>query len=323
MDRSTRGEVDDRVAAGEARRLLGHAIGPGHRVQQPRHVRAAWRTVLHAGMKRCLENPSGIMAGGDRLASEAVVQRLAIADLDLGVAGRQRRGLRGPARCGVGVEAAGDEGGRDLAAPLGPLPAQAGWDAGDLPLLVAALPADAEPTGQFRAQGGLVDAVRGLGMLKQQPAVERGAPAVRRLQQVDEDAVSVELGVAFARAAVRELRAQEAQIAAVLPVDTVPAEAGDARVGGEVADRRGLRLPYVLPSVVGGKRPQRRDRLRRRERDVPRRDPPVRPRLQRLTGRRVATFEDGAEVVRGDVSGEAEVLGEGAAPHPGASPWPA
>jgi hypothetical protein len=48
------------------------------------------------------------LASGDRLASEPVVQRLAITDVHLGVAGGQRGGLRGAAGGGVGVDAAGD-----------------------------------------------------------------------------------------------------------------------------------------------------------------------------------------------------------------------
>jgi hypothetical protein len=39
----------------------------------------------------------------------------------------------------------------DLAAPLRPLATQPGRDAGDFPLLVAALPADTEPAGQSSA----------------------------------------------------------------------------------------------------------------------------------------------------------------------------
>jgi len=58
---------------------------------------------------------------------------------------RERRGLRRPAGRGVGVGVEGDQRGGDLAASLGPLATQPGRDAGDLPLVVAALPADAEP----------------------------------------------------------------------------------------------------------------------------------------------------------------------------------
>jgi hypothetical protein len=35
VDRGSGGEIDDRVAAGEARRLLRHAVGAGHHIQQP------------------------------------------------------------------------------------------------------------------------------------------------------------------------------------------------------------------------------------------------------------------------------------------------
>jgi hypothetical protein len=60
-------------------------------------------------------------------------------------------------------------------------------------------------------------------VLEQQPAVQRGATPVGRLEKVDQDGVAVDLGVPFAGAAVREVRSQEAQIAAVLPVDAVAA----------------------------------------------------------------------------------------------------
>ena len=103
--------------------------------------------MLHAGRECCLEDVAWVVAGGDRLTGEAFVQRLAIADLHFGVAGRERGSLRGAARRGVGVEAAGSEGGGDLAAPLGPLAAQAGWDAVDLPPFVPACPLDAEAVG--------------------------------------------------------------------------------------------------------------------------------------------------------------------------------
>jgi hypothetical protein len=95
------------------------------------------------------------------------------------------------------------------------------------------LPADAQPTAEFGAQGGLVDAVGGLGVLEQQPTIQRRAAAVGRLEDVDQDRVAVELGVAFAGAAMRELRAQEPQLRAVLPVDAVAAEPRDTRMRGE------------------------------------------------------------------------------------------
>jgi hypothetical protein len=84
--------------------------------------------VLRETRQRRLEDVAGRQARGDRLTSEAVVQRLAIADLDLALAGRERGGLGGATRRGVGVEAASLECFGDLAASLRPLAAQARWD---------------------------------------------------------------------------------------------------------------------------------------------------------------------------------------------------
>jgi hypothetical protein len=116
------GKVDDRVAAGEARRLLGHAVRASHRIQQPRDVRAAW-SVLHADVKGRLEDVGRVVAGGDGLISKAGVEGPAVPDPDLPVAGRERGGLRCPARGHVGIEATRLQGGGDLATSLGPLAA--------------------------------------------------------------------------------------------------------------------------------------------------------------------------------------------------------
>jgi hypothetical protein len=182
VDRGAAGEVDDGVAPGEARRAFGDAVRSGERVEQPWARLDGWCVLVAAALQsrgqRRLEDVAGVVAGGERFTDEPVVQRPAVADLDLPLAGGQRGSLRGVARRGVEVETTGDQGSGDLAAPLGPLATQPGWNASDLPLLVTALPSDAEPTGQLGAQRGLIDAVGGFGVLEQQSAVERRPAAV-------------------------------------------------------------------------------------------------------------------------------------------------
>jgi len=319
------GEVDDSVAAGEARRPLRDPLGAGDRIDERAAVfdglRVTLRTALQPRWDRRLEDRSWVVAGRDGLAGEPVVQRPAVTDLHLRVACVERRRLRRTSRRGVGIEAARGERVGDLAASRRPPPTQTGRDASDLPLLVAALPGDAEPTRQFGAQRGLVDPVGGFGVLEYQPAVQRRPPAVGCLEEVGEDGVGVQLRVALARAAVRELRPQEPEVAAVLAVDAVTAEPSDARVQSHVADsgihRGSLRLAHLAAGVVWGDRPQRRDRLRRGERHVPRRDPTVCPWLQRLAGVGVDAVEDHTEVLSRDLAGQAEVIGESATPHAG------
>jgi hypothetical protein len=108
-------------------------------------------TVLQPRWDRGFEDGSWVVAGGDGFAGEAVVQRPAVTDLHLGVARVERRSLGCASGSGVGVEAAGGEGGGDLAASCRPAAAQPGRDASDFPLLVAAFPGNAEAAGEFGA----------------------------------------------------------------------------------------------------------------------------------------------------------------------------
>jgi hypothetical protein len=131
--------------------------------------------------------------------------------------------------------------------------------------------------------------------------------------------MDVQLRIALSGATVGEVRSQEPKLGAVPAVGAVAAEPRDARVVGEVADGGvhcgRLGLAHVAAGVVGGECPERRDRLRRRERDVPRGHATVRLRLERLAGRRIPALENSAEVVRGDLACQPEVVGEGAVPH--------
>lgn len=86
------------------------------------------------------------------------------------------------------------------------------------------------------AQRRLVDPVSGLGVLKDQPAVQRRTTPVGSLEEVGQDRVGVHLRITLPRAAVREIRTEEPQLRSVLPVDAVAAEAGDTRMPCKVPD---------------------------------------------------------------------------------------
>ena len=79
VDRGAAREVDDGVAAGEARRPRGDAVGAGGRIEQPQTVFDGLRVRLPATLQSrwhgCLEDGSWVVVGGDGFAGEPVVQR--------------------------------------------------------------------------------------------------------------------------------------------------------------------------------------------------------------------------------------------------------
>ena len=219
----------------------------------------------------------------------------------------------------------------DVGGPLGERVQELVGGAGDLGLAVDdRLPGDAEGVGELAAQHGLVEGAEHALVAFDVAGVEGQPAAVDSLHLRRDQRVGVELWVVGARGRLAERRHRQAAGVGV-EAATVAADARRRAVALEVGERGAYRgVVGVEEAAVAGERPQHRDRLRGGERGVE--AGAGRPgaavggvSVEQLATQRcpclwVTAGEQLFELVDGDLSGEAQLVGLLAAPHAGASP---